>query len=230
MSLPFRIERTRNRSSRAIIAGDSILIRLARGLSVLEEQKHIETLLRRISKSFVRNQSRTLIDPFRSLINGETSLDVHFTHGEETHFRVMDGGKTGARRMKDGWAITRSSKTDERTFHRFLWRLLSVSSLPNVERLVSVINQETLRVPISNISLRLMSSQWGSCSSRGRIALSTPLLGTTPELLRYVIIHELAHVLHRNHSKRFWALVEEYVPGFRNERKKLRSFRLPPLG
>ncbi|HEX2859720.1 MAG TPA: YgjP-like metallopeptidase domain-containing protein [Alphaproteobacteria bacterium] len=62
---------------------------------------------------------------------------------------------------------------------------------------------------------------WGLCNTRREISLSYRLILVPPELADYVIIHELAHLVHMNHGKRFWALVEKYVPDYVTKRRTL---------
>ena len=64
--------------------------------------------------------------------------------------------------------------------------------------------------------LRLSSARtrWGSCSSLGTLSLTWRLILTPPESIDYVIVHELAHLLHKNHSKQFWDKVAEMMPDY----------------
>ncbi len=79
------------------------------------------------------------------------------------------------------------------------------------------------------ISLRSQRTRWGSCSSRGTISLNLALLFQSPEAVRYLMIHELAHTRHMNHSALFWALVAQHCPQWRRlDRQLLDGWRRVP--
>ena len=67
-------------------------------------------------------------------------------------------------------------------------------------------------------------TRWGSCSPKNTLSFSWRLMLTPPEVIEYVIIHELAHTVHHNHSKRFWKLVENLLPDYKARRKLLRQY------
>lgn len=75
--------------------------------------------------------------------------------------------------------------------------------------------------PFSAMHVRGQRSCWGSHSSSGTISINYCLLFVEPELLRYLMIHELCHSRHMNHSRRFWARVRRFEPDYRKFDKAL---------
>jgi predicted metal-dependent hydrolase len=72
-------------------------------------------------------------------------------------------------------------------------------------------------------SIRQQQTRWGSCSPRRSISLNARLLFLPPELVTYVLVHELCHTRHLNHSPKFWRLVEFYLPDYRQSDRQLRD-------
>ena len=76
-------------------------------------------------------------------------------------------------------------------------------------------------LPAPPVALSNARTQWGVCTSRGRIRLSWRLVHLVPELADYVVAHEVAHLVELNHSARFWALVEWLYPHWREARERI---------
>ncbi len=70
----------------------------------------------------------------------------------------------------------------------------------------------------AKVILRRQKTVWGSCSPSGNIQLNWKLVSAPINVIDYVIIHELAHLKHPNHSKYFWAEVEKHCPDYRQQR------------
>ena len=79
---------------------------------------------------------------------------------------------------------------------------------------------------IMSVTVRTAHTRWGSCSSRKKISLSWRLIAAPPEAIDYVIIHELCHTLHMDHSKEFWAEVDRIVPGRKRAEAMLKDTEL----
>ena len=73
------------------------------------------------------------------------------------------------------------------------------------------------------LSFRSQKTRWGSCSASGNLSFNWRLIVAPPEVIDYVIVHELAHLKHHNHSQDFWNLVASVLPDYRRLRKWLRD-------
>lgn len=75
----------------------------------------------------------------------------------------------------------------------------------------------------SGLQIKSYSARWGSCRHNGLIQLNWKLIKTPPEVIDYVIIHELSHLRHFNHSTAFWGMVAQYCPEYRSRRNWLKE-------
>lgn len=74
----------------------------------------------------------------------------------------------------------------------------------------------------TRITITGAKTRFGSCSPKNSISFSYYLMQYPPRAIDYVVVHELAHIRHHNHSKQFWALVEQYMPDYKIRRKLLK--------
>ena len=149
--------------------------------------------------------------------------------GESWRLHVA-GGSGALRAVERGDGLARvlsvtgagSPAAVRKTLRAWLLR----TALPRLEPRVAALSAAT-GIPYSRISIRRQRSRWGSCSARGTISLNACLLFQRPPVVDYLVVHELTHVRHMNHSARFWQAVErncedwraldrELVQGWRN--------------
>jgi len=76
----------------------------------------------------------------------------------------------------------------------------------------------------NKVGFRFNKTRWGSCSVKNNLSFNYYLAKLPIELIEYVVVHELAHIKHKNHSKKFWSLVEKYLRDVKNRRKLLRQY------
>lgn len=108
-----------------------------------------------------------------------------------------------------------------RHYNTFYKECASTHISPRVEYF-----SEIMDFPYSEIKFRKMKSRWGSCSSKKVLTFNTELIKIKKELIDYVVVHELAHLKHMNHSRAFHDLVDKYLPESKNYRKELKNIKI----
>ena len=103
-----------------------------------------------------------------------------------------------------------SSSAARQALQRFMVKHAYAILVPRLEQLSA-----EHRLPFAMVQIRRQRTRWGSCSRRGTISLNACLLFQSPAVVRYLLLHELAHTRHMNHSRRFWGLVEQLEPRWR---------------
>lgn len=101
---------------------------------------------------------------------------------------------------------------------RHLWALASRELPPRVMQFAA---QHQLIV--RRVSVRNQKSRWGSCSRKGTISLNWRLVQSPPFVLDYIILHELMHLRHMNHSTRYWREVQRVCPDYQNAERWLKQ-------
>ena len=78
-------------------------------------------------------------------------------------------------------------------------------------------------VEYNSLTIKDVKSRWGSCSSKGNINLDIKLMLLPPELIDYIVLHEVCHLKEMNHSKKYWSLVENHMADYLLREKRIKS-------
>ena len=135
------------------------------------------------------------------------------------------------------WALLEVLKERRDWIRKKLDRLAALKALPKLTfagdrndaaRLINervTLYSQTMQLFPKKVVVKDQRHRWGSCSARtGSVNFSWRLVMATQEVLDYVVVHELAHIKHANHSPAFWAHVARYVPDYKACRKWLRDY------
>ena len=94
-----------------------------------------------------------------------------------------------------------------------------------LERLNYYYDNFTRKIPYPKLRIRKMTSRWGVCNVNSHIiTLNLELMKRDTKYLDYVIVHELSHLIHGDHSNRFWALVEDNMSDYKKYREEMKEF------
>jgi predicted metal-dependent hydrolase len=206
----------RAKNIRIVVSGDGVMVTLPERTAerhahafVFERAQWIERSLARFADERELIEARTLADgSFVPFLGGEFVLKlldgpsgrVH-VHGDELRVRVPDHSRATVAAALERW-YRRQAKA---VF---------------AERLDAVVARN--RTTYERIAIRDQKTRWGSCSTSGTISFNWRLLLAPEEVLDYVVEHEAAHIEVRDHSPRFWALMDERVDDWRDSRDWLR--------
>lgn len=226
MEVPVQIIRERRRSIRASMGKDNVIMRFPVNLPAGEESAHRERLTKWLEKQYEKKEGLFQRYQKADYQDGDT-LRVG-DRQYELRLRKEDR-KTSAASLRQGQIVLRLNKNlDEQQFSKSIRTLLSrvvgADYLPEITQRVHTLNEQYFQRPLKGVKLKYNHSNWGSCSNSGNINLSTRLLFAPPEVVDYVIIHELAHLVELNHSHRFWAEVAQAMPDYEKKEAWLKEF------
>jgi len=164
-----------------------------------------------------------LLDAKRSWIDRKLAtikrIDVDIAPPKKIELKAPSGRvaarQTGNQLVLSG--ATEDHPTCRVVLKRWLARQAKLDLVPWLEKLSDVHD-----LPVRKIIVRGQKTRWGSCSSRHTISINYKLLFLEPHLVNHVLIHELCHIRHLNHSPAFWNLVEQFEPDHRQLDKRLR--------
>ncbi len=134
--------------------------------------------------------------------------------------RHQPGRKSSLRNTGDCELILTTPSGDERAGMRLLQNWLRSRARMTMEPWLKRVANE-IGIDYRRVEIRRQRTRWGSCSRQGVLSLNACLLFQRPDVVRYLLVHELCHRVHMNHSQRFWALVARHEPEFRSLDREL---------
>ncbi len=227
LKLPVEISLERRANTRSGITGRRITLRMPLRTAPEDIQQQLLKLQTWVGQVFVKKP--VLREAF---VVKEYHTGDLLTVGKRQYrleVLVQDRATHTARLVGDTISIQLAAKATDSHRHRsiktLLSRVVAGDFQTEIARRVQDWNDRTFRRPIKSINLKYNHSNWGSCSASNNLNLSTRLLFAPEDVQDYVILHELAHLVELNHSDRFWALVERYMPDYQEKEKWLKANR-----
>ena len=137
-------------------------------------------------------------------------------------YRSVPGARSRLREPEPGRLVFEGDRADPIAVARVFQAWLKAQARAVLPPLLETVAAGT-GLSYRHCRIRLTRSRWGSCSRRRCIMLSASLLFLPEELVRHVMVHELCHTHHMNHSPAFWALVARHDPQWRSLRRRMRE-------
>jgi hypothetical protein len=207
-----RLIRSRRRSLSLIVERDgSLTVRAPQHLSQAEIDRFVQAKsdwIRR--KQLQAARQAPVVHRYQ---DGETFLYL----GVAYPLWLVSGGKSGLV-FDRGFALERSLQPEgERLFTAWYRRQARRHLEERVAYFAGKFDFDPGKLRISSARTR-----WGSCSRKGTLSFTWRLVMASPDVVDYVVVHELCHLRHPNHSKAFWSHVERILPGYKTQRAWLK--------
>lgn len=229
LPVPVHIFLEKRRNSRISLLKEKIHLRLPRSMSGRQRSVEVRNLLQWAEAHIAKKKmygtpvaARDYTQAYSIELAGIPWQVVFQPDTGRRDFRGSVQAQARSYLIEGDETLVRTSE-GARAFRALLVRLVRRSHALQMADLVSEINDKTLQKPIEKVTLKDMSSRWGSCSVRKNINLSVRLLLLPEAVMRYVILHELAHLREMNHSPRFWKIVADHMPEYKNYEKWLKQ-------
>ena len=218
--LRVEVLRSKRKTSVLYIVGDELQIRVPNRVRDRKIVEILETKERWIRNKAIQLQNQRITNK-REFISGESfSL-----FGRNLYLKVLEGGKVGTQLIDDYLITTvRTSEIGDLRKSRiktYLEKWYIHEAYQKLEEKVMRYSK-IIRVSPREIKVRNYKTRWGSCDNKGRLTFNFHLIKAPHEIVDYVVIHELCHMIQPNHSKFFWNEVARFDPSFKNHKKWLK--------
>ncbi len=165
----------------------------------------------------------TLNEPAGPPEDDRTQDTVLWYRGQSYFLDVEQGSKNNSGvKLRDEKIVVTVPQVKEQIVRQVLldWYRRQAQSVI-IERVH--IYQDHMHVKWQQIRVKDQKRRWGSCSSLGNLNFNWRLIMAPPDVLDYVVVHEMAHLVHLNHSRDFWNLVESILPEYQKQKSWLKK-------
>ncbi|KAB5487634.1 M48 family metallopeptidase [Flagellimonas hadalis] len=185
-------------------------------------EEKLEAKLREKAPWIIKQQLEFLsyhpLTPPRKYINGETHLYL----GRQYKLRI-EKSETNEVKLFRGrlLVLKKDNKSAKSLLSEWYREKAFVHFAETLKKTIPLFKRFDIDEP--EIQIRLMATRWGSCTSQGKVILNPELIKAPKGSIEYVIIHELCHLVHHNHTRAFYALQEAIMPDWKKWKERLET-------
>ncbi len=224
-NIPVRILFEPRFNNRVTVNKKGILLRVNEKQEKAEQRKSIDTLLKWAKNKL--GDKPELLDslPQRKYVNGEILQvgEQEFVISIHYHSAANSTAKLFRNNIVLSLAKGLTPESEANACSYLVAKCLCRFFQPLISERLHDFNHRFFKKQLGTVKMKYATSFWGHCSAQGNIVISIRLLFAPRSVVDYVLIHELAHLVHHNHSSRFWKLVETVMPSYENAEKHLKD-------
>ncbi|MBK8549345.1 MAG: M48 family metallopeptidase [Saprospiraceae bacterium] len=224
--IPIKIIQEWRMSTRVALGKDYVILRIPKNIFGNQISKHLswaEDWLHKVEckkpNTLLRYVNVTKYENGSVFIIGEKNFQLHIVKTETSVATI---------KLKENNRLficfpNSPGMDEQKVIRHLLSRFFCRYFLPQLKERVHHFNAHYFNQEIKAVRMKYNKSNWGSCSRDKNLNFSVRLFLGPKELLDYVIVHELAHLLEMNHSPKFWKIVENIMPDYKKHEKLLKT-------
>jgi len=172
-------------------------------------------------------QQKLAVQPPAPVEKSYTDGELYYFLGEQYPLKLIESNQAASISFTDNQIQLhgRSNRLSPKGIKQKLTDWYKQQATSHLQKRTAELAQQTGLIPKS-VEVKTYKARWGSCRITGEIQLNWKLIMAPAEVIDYVIIHELCHLKHHNHSVQFWALVQYYEPEYKKLRLILKSINI----
>jgi len=214
-AIAYTLERRQRRTVGLKITPDGLMIHAPKRIT----QTQLETII--LEKSNWILKKLTVLKEHTPLTfaweNGETLMLL----GQTLQLNLVENKRASITLMENKLQLATPHIADEKWIARKILTWYQQSAKTDFLRRLEIFSTK-LGVKTPTLFLSNAKSRWGSCNSRREVRLNWRLIQAPPQIINYVVCHELAHLKEMNHSAKFWSVVESIFPEYKQAEKDLK--------
>lgn len=154
--------------------------------------------------------------PPRNYINGETHLYL----GRQYKLRIEQAPINEVKLFRGRLLVYKKANSSTKNLLSRWYREKAIEHFEeSLKKIVPLFSRHNIHQP--ELQIRQMPTRWGSCTSKGKVILNPELIKAPKGSIEYVIIHELCHLIHHNHTRAFYELQQTIMPDWKKWKERL---------
>jgi predicted metal-dependent hydrolase len=225
--VPVKIIVERRNGARVSLASESVIIRVPKSMWMgTDVQKHVDWAVNWIKN--LKKSNPTVLDKYlkkRRYLDGE----IFKIGGESFMLDIQRESRDSGRILlgKEGDLVIRipngGNYDEQELIRKLVIKFCQRFFERKITEKVKYYNDTYFKKEINSVKLKYNKSNWGSCSTGKNLNFSIRLMFAPEDVIDYVVVHELAHLIEMNHGDRFWKIVETVMPNYIQKEKVLKE-------
>jgi predicted metal-dependent hydrolase len=209
---------SKKKNSSVSVSNTTINFRFPENLSNRQAQSHFNELLTKIQIKILKSPK------IQTQINHPTFKQIYKLGKfkfNNTIYTIEKSNTQGIKLDESHFRVNQNLTLDQ--IEKTIIKRLIEKYTPILNEHMLKLNEFTYNYKITGFHISMVKSKWGHCTHDNKIMLNLKLLNADIDILNYVIFHEISHIKQKNHSPKFWQVVEQFCPNHKQLRKTLKN-------